>query len=51
MMIMDFLVSYRTLGLLQERFFLPKMADDVHVCILTCDQCTRFKQPEERVEL
>ena len=38
----------RTLGLLQERFFWLKMADDVHVHIHTCDQCTRFKQPQER---
>ena len=38
----------RTLGLLQERFFWPKMADDVHIHICTCDRCLRFKQPEER---
>ena len=34
----------RTLGLLQERFFWPKMADDVCTHICTCDQCLRFKQ-------
>ena len=27
----------RTLGLLQERFFWPKMANDVNVHIATCD--------------
>ena len=41
----------RTLGLLQESFFWPKMADDVHTHICTCDRCTRFKQPEERSEM
>ena len=38
----------RTLGLLQERFFWPKMVDDMHVHIRICDQCTRFNQPQER---
>ena len=38
----------RTLGLLQERFFWPKMADDVCIHIHICDRCTRFKQPQER---
>ena len=41
----------RTLGLLQERFFWPKMADDVCMCICTCDQCLRFKQPQEKSEM
>ena len=41
----------RALGLLQERFFWPKMADDVHMHIHTCDRCTRFKQPQERSEM
>ena len=41
----------RTLGLLLERFFWPKMADDVCIHICTCDQCTRFKQPQERSEM
>ena len=37
----------RTLGLLQERFFWPKMAEDVHVHICTCERCLRFKQDQE----
>ena len=41
----------RTLGLLQERFFCPKMADDVHMHICTCDRWLRFKQPQERSEM
>ena len=41
----------RTLGLLQERIFWPKMADDVHIHICTCDRCNRFKQPQERSEM
>ena len=41
----------RTLGLLQERFFWPKMADDVHMHIHTCDRCMRFKQPQEKSEM
>ena len=40
-----------TLGLLQERFFWPKMADDVWAHIPTCDQCIRFKQPQEKSEM
>ena len=38
----------RTLGLLQERFFWPKMAADVQTHICTCERCLRFKQPQER---
>ena len=38
----------RTLRLLQERFFWPKMADDVQTHICTCDRCIRFKQPQEK---
>ena len=38
----------RTLELLQERFFWPKMAEDVHIHIHTCDRCLRFKQPQEK---
>ena len=38
----------RTLDLLQERFFWPKMVDDVHVHIRMCDRYTRFKQLQER---
>ena len=41
----------RTSGLLQERFFWPKMADDVCIHICMCDRCTRFKQPQERSEM
>ena len=37
--------------LLQERFFWPKMADDVHIHIHTCDRCLRFKQPQEKSEM
>ena len=41
----------RTLDLLQERFFWTKMADGVCIHICTCDQCTRFMQPQERSEM
>ena len=41
----------RTLGLLQERFFWPKVADGVCIHICTCDRCTQFKQPQERSEM
>ena len=41
----------RTLGLLQERFFWPKKANDVHIHICTFDRCLRFKQPQERSEM
>ena len=41
----------RTLGLLQERFFWPKMAEDVHMHIHTYERCLRFKQPQERAEM
>ena len=41
----------RTLGLFQERFFWPKMADDVCIHICTCDRCLRFTQPQERSEM
>ena len=41
----------QTLRLLQERFFWPKMAEDVHTHICTCERCLRFKQPQERVEM
>ena len=41
----------RTLGLLQEKFFWPRMADNVHIHICTCDQCTRFKQPQGKPEM
>ena len=38
----------RTLRLLQERFFWPKMAKDVQTHIHTCERCLRFKQPQEK---
>ena len=41
----------RTLGLLQERFFWPKMAEDVQTHIHTCERCLRFKQPQEKAEM
>ena len=41
----------RNLGLSQERFFWPKMADDVHTHICTCDWCIRFKQPQKKSEM
>ena len=41
----------RTLGLLQERFFWPKMAEDVCMHIHTCKRHLRFKQPQERAEM
>ena len=41
----------RTLGLLQERFFLPKMVADVREHIRTCERCTCFKLPQERAEM
>ena len=41
----------RTLGLLQEQFFWPKMAEDVQAHICTCDQCLKFKQPQEKSEM
>ena len=40
-----------TLGLLQERFFWPKMADYMHTHIHTCNRCLRFKQPREKSEM
>ena len=41
----------RTLGLLQERFCWPKMAEDECTHICTCNQYFRFKQPQERYEM
>ena len=37
----------KTLVLLQERFFWPKMNDDVRNHIRSCSRCLRFKQPPE----
>ena len=41
----------RTLSLLQERFFCPKMADDAHIHICICYQCTRLKHMQERSQM
>ena len=41
----------RTLGLLQEWFFWPKMAENVRTHIHTCDRCLKFKQPQEKSEM
>ena len=41
----------QTLGLLQERFFWPKMAADVQTPIRTCERCLGSKQPQEKVEM
>ena len=41
----------KTLGLLQERFFWPKMIEDVWNHIRTCEQCTKYKQQPEREKL
>ena len=41
----------QTLGLLQERFFWLKMAEDVQTHIHTCERCLRFKQPQEKAEM
>ena len=41
----------QTLGLLQERFVWPKMAEDVQTPFCTCEACLRFKQPQERAEM
>ena len=41
----------RTLGLLQERFFWPKMADDVCIHICTCDRFLRPKQLQKKSEM
>ena len=38
----------RTLALLQERFFWPKMAIDVREHIRTCERCAHFMLPQER---
>ena len=41
----------RTLRLLQERFFWPKMAEDVCTHICTSERCLRFKKPQEKAEM
>ena len=40
----------RTLDLLQERFFWPKMADDVDVHICMCGQCTTSSNLKKELE-
>ena len=41
----------RVLVLLQERYFWPKMSEDVRMYIRQCDRCMRFKKTKERTEL
>ena len=41
----------KTLGLLKDRFFWPKMSEDVRQYIRTCGRCIRFKQPVEKAEM
>ena len=41
----------KTLGLLQERFFWPKMVEDVRNHIRICARCTKYKQQPEREKL
>ena len=41
----------RVLVLLQERYFWPKMSDDVRKYIRQCDRCVRFKRRKEQTEL
>ena len=41
----------KMLGLLQKRFFWPKMIEGVCNHIRTCKRCTRYKQPPEREKL
>ena len=40
----------RVLVLLQERYFWPKMSEDVRIYIRQCDRCMRFKKTKERTE-
>ena len=37
----------KTLGLLKDRFFWPKMSKDVRLHICSCEWCTKFKQLQE----
>ena len=37
--------------LLQERYFWPKMADDIRKYIRQCDRCIHFKKPKEKDQL
>ena len=47
----DHMVMERTLGLLQERFFWPKMATNIREHIRTCERCTHIKLPQESAEM
>ena len=37
--------------LLQERFYWPKLSDDVRTIIRTCERCLQFKQKPEQDEM
>ena len=41
----------KTLVLLQERFFWPRMNDDVRTHMRSCEHCLRFKRKPEREEM
>ena len=41
----------RVLVLLQERYFWPKMSEDVRKYIRQCDRCVQFKKKKEQTEL
>ena len=41
----------RVLVLLQERYFWPKMSEDVQKYIRQCDRCVQFKKKKEQTEL
>ena len=41
----------KTLVLLQERFFWPRMNDDVRTHIRSCERCMHFKQKPEREQM
>ena len=37
----------KTLGLLKDRFFWPKMSKDIRSHICSCKRCNKFRQPQE----
>ena len=41
----------KMLGLLKDRFFWPKMSEDVRQYIRTCGRCISFIQPVEKAEM
>ena len=41
----------KTLGLLKDRFFWPKISESVRLHIQQCQRCTQFKQPQEKEEM